>query len=75
MTSESNKYLTWECTFIFGSGFTSHVQPGQTLELVHIPEAHADCVLSRSVVSDSLQPLWTIVCQAPLSMGFSRQEY
>ena len=56
MTSESNKYLTWECTFIFGSGFTSHVQPGQTLELVHIPEAHADCVLSRSVVSDSMQP-------------------
>ena len=24
--------------------------------------------------SNSLQP-WTIVCQAPLSMGFSRQEY
>ena len=26
-------------------------------------------------MSDSLQMLWTIVCQAPLSMGFSRQEY
>ena len=24
---------------------------------------------------DSLQPQWTVVCQAPLSMGFSRQEY
>ena len=29
---------------------------------------------SRSVVSDSVTP-WTAVCQAPLSMGFSRQEH
>ena len=28
-----------------------------------------------SVVSDSLQPLWAVAHQAPLSMGFSRQEY
>ena len=28
-----------------------------------------------SVVLDSLQTLWTIVHQAPLSMGFSRKEY
>ena len=27
-----------------------------------------------SVVSDSTTP-WTVACQAPLSMGFSRQEY
>ena len=27
-----------------------------------------------SVVSDSLRPLWIIAHQAPLSMGFSRQE-
>ena len=26
-------------------------------------------------MSDSLQPLWTVACQAPLTMGFSRQEY
>ena len=32
-------------------------------------------VLSRSVVSDSLRSLWTVPCQAPLSMGFTRQEY
>ena len=32
------------------------------------------CVLSRSVRSDSLQP-HRLACQAPLSMGFSRQEY
>ena len=35
------------------------------------------CVISMfscSVVSDSATP-WTAVCQAPLSIGFSRQEY
>ena len=36
--------------------------------------AHAH-VLSHSVVSDSLWPPWTIGCQAPLFMEFSRQEY
>ena len=30
--------------------------------------------VSRSVVSDSATP-WTVAHQAPLSMGFSRQEY
>ena len=32
------------------------------------------CVLSHSVVSDSATP-WTVAYQAPLSMGFPRQEY
>ena len=32
------------------------------------------CV-SRSVMSDSFASSWTIANQAPLSMGFSRQEY
>ena len=32
------------------------------------------CVLSCSVVSHSATP-WTVARQAPLSMGFSRQEY
>ena len=32
------------------------------------------CMLSRSVESNSVTP-WTIACQAPLSMEFSRQEY
>ena len=27
-----------------------------------------------SVVSDSVTP-WTVACQAPLSVGFSRQDY
>ena len=30
--------------------------------------------VSRSVVSDSAT-IWTVACQAPLSMGFSMQEY
>ena len=42
-----------------------------------------DCSLNTNVcvrsvtltMSDSLWPLWTIARQAPLSMGFSRQEY
>ena len=29
---------------------------------------------SRSVVADSFDP-WAVTCQAPLSMGFSRQQY
>ena len=33
------------------------------------------CLLSRFSVSDSLQPLWAVAHQAPLSMGFPRQEY
>ena len=32
------------------------------------------CVLSRSVMSDSVTP-WTVARQVPPSMGFSRQEY
>ena len=28
-----------------------------------------------SVVSHSFATLWTVACQSPLSMGFSRQEY
>ena len=32
-------------------------------------------MFSCSVVSDSLLTPWTIAHQAPLSMGFSRQEY
>ena len=31
-------------------------------------------VLSHSVVSNSATP-WTVALQAPLSMGFSKQEY
>ena len=33
------------------------------------------CIVSHSVVSDSLRPIWAVAHQAALSMGFSRQEY
>ena len=32
------------------------------------------CTLSHSVVSDSVTP-WTMALQAPLSVGFSKQEH
>ena len=32
-------------------------------------------MLSHSIVSDSFATPWTIALQAPLSMGFFRQEY
>jgi len=34
-----------------------------------------DVVFSRYIVSDSSVTLWTVAHQAPLSMGFSKQEY
>ena len=33
------------------------------------------CVLSRFSRVQLFGTLWTVTCQAPLSMGFSRQEY
>ena len=35
----------------------------------------AAVLFSRSVVSDSFATPWTVARQAPLSMGFPRQEY
>ena len=32
-------------------------------------------LFSCSIMSDSLATSWTVACQAPLSMGFPRQEY
>ena len=32
-------------------------------------------VFSLQVVSDTFASPWTVACQAPLSVGFSRQEY
>ena len=34
-----------------------------------------ECVLSRSVLSDSFATPWTVACQVPLAVGLSRQEY
>ena len=40
---------------------------------VYTHTSTSECV-SRSVMWDSVTP-WTVACQAPLSMEFSRQEY
>ena len=32
-------------------------------------------LFSRSVVSNSFATPWAVACEAPLSMGFPRQEY
>ena len=34
-----------------------------------------ECMLSRLVMTNSFETLWTVAHQAPLSMGFPRQEY
>ena len=39
------------------------------------PVSPPRCMLSHSVVSASLVTVWTVALQAPLSMGFPRQEY
>ena len=52
-----------------------------TRHITELPPLHRDInccccrCFSHSASSDSLRPLWTIAHQAPLSMGFSRQEY
>ena len=33
------------------------------------------CILSRFSLAQLFSTLWTVACQTPLSMGFSRQEY
>ena len=53
-----------------GQGFTES-GPSSPLVSTH----HHRGSGRRSVVSDSLQPPWTVAHQAPLSMGFSKQEY
>ena len=48
----------------------------QNYGLVHSdPYADGMCVHACSVLSGFLGPPWTAACQAPLSMGFPRQEY
>ena len=57
---------SWPCHSISAVTFSLHHLPLQILLLL--------LSFSRSVVSDSWTP-WTITRQAPLSMGFSSQEY
>ena len=55
-----------------------HTQPAPCLPLISEGELLiCECVrvCACSVVSGSLRPLWTVARQAPLSVGFSRQEH
>ena len=62
---------------LLSCSFQVHPRSG----VVRVPAGHSCHFLKcahacpvTSVVSHSLQPPWTVACQAPLSMGFSRQE-
>ena len=57
---------------IWHQSWTSNTLSTQDVE--RITTALNSAVLSGSVVSNS-ETLWTVACQAPLSMEFSRQEY
>ena len=51
-------------------------RPRRPIENTHpLPRGGLGLVFSCSVVSDSFVTPWTVARQAPLSMGFSRQEY
>ena len=41
----------------------------------HLLGTHCVCAPSHSVMPDPLQIPWTVAHRAPLSMGFSKQEY
>ena len=47
----------------------------QSFLVFHDPDTLKNCCYLIDVKSDSFMTPWTVACQAPLSMGFSRQEY
>ena len=55
-------------------GQYEHTHTLSTQNVERITTALNSAVLSGSVMSNS-ETLWTVACQAPLSMEFSRQEY
>ena len=57
-----------------GSGL-SWEGPTGPCSVIRIYNVYVRAVLSYSIVSDSFVTPWTVACQAPLSMGFPRQEY
>ena len=66
----------WQGTYVGKVGSWAQlgtVGEGQTLNSQSQRWCESDGV-SHSVMSDSATP-WTVACQAPLSMEFSRQEY
>ena len=73
--SPSQSYLPWDLSFKDRNSLA--VQKRALLPLRNLESGlfwKGMCV-SRSVVSDFLRSLWTVAHHAPLSMGFSRQDY
>ena len=60
------------CIYPLFLRFSSHI--GHYRVLSRVPCATRVCMLSRSAVSNTSVTPQTVACQAPLSLGFSRQE-
>ena len=75
-------WTSYRCLFVHMQRWYHCNPPGRCIKERHtfnIKMANCICItharmLSRFIVSDSAT-LWTVALQAPLSMGFSRQEY
>ena len=69
-TSWVSAVMIWLTELMTYSSSRHSLQKYLETNFVHV------CVLNCSVMSDSLPPHgWTVARQAPLSMGFARQEY
>jgi len=60
-------------TYLLGSPLQAFIQA--VPRRPHLPFFISVLLFSHSVVSNSFATPWTVAWQAPLSMGFSRQEY
>ena len=52
-----------------------HGQGTDKEDVVHAHNGISSLLFSHSVVANSFAIPWTLACQAPLSMGFPRQEH
>ena len=76
-THVSSEPLLTTCPFLPSRG-RQRGDPLLSLTLstpTYIPSACLSVSSVTSITTDSLQPPWTVAHQAPLSVGFSRQEY
>ena len=73
---ENESYIVWICIIISTNKFRGKIL--RPLSVSQWQVSHP-CFLGPmrmcSVMSDSLWTPWTVACQVPLSMEFSRQEY
>ena len=57
------------------SFFCNLLSQGKHGEFIHVDQRRSEYVLSPFISVQLLATPWTIVCPAPLSMRFSKQEY